>query len=120
MKHIFKLIGLFTISFAASSLSLVAEETDLNPKLEQGKELAFDRKKGNCLACHYVKGGTLMGTTGPALIAMKARFPDREKLVTQIADARIKNKNTFMPPFGAHGILTKEEIDLVVDWLLTL
>ena len=74
----------------------------------------------DCLACHYIQGGTLMGNTGPGLIAMKQRFPEREKLVAQITDARTNNKNTFMPPFGAHGILSEQEIQLVVNWLYTL
>jgi len=96
------------------------EDASKAEALEKGKQISFDRRKGNCLACHYVQGGTLMGTTGPGLIAMKQRFPDRKILVAQIADARINNKNTIMPPFGAHGILTDEEINLVVDWLYTL
>jgi sulfur-oxidizing protein SoxX len=87
--------------------------------LEQGKALAFDRKKGNCLACHYIEGGTLMGNSGPGLVAMKQRFPQRETLVDQISDPRKNNVKTIMPPFGAHEILTKKEIDLIVSWLYT-
>ncbi|MCK4676092.1 MAG: c-type cytochrome, partial [Gammaproteobacteria bacterium] len=48
--------------------------------IAKGKKLAFDRKKGNCLACHQIEGGTLAGNIGPPLIAMKARFPDYDKL----------------------------------------
>ena len=51
---------------------------------------------------------------------MKLRFPDRAVLREQIHDARIRNPNTVMPPYGAHGILSSEEVDLVVDYLLTL
>ena len=57
-------------------------------RLEQGKELAFSRTKGNCLACHYVEGGELTGNYGPPLIAMKVRFPDREVLRAQIGMQR--------------------------------
>ena len=96
------------------------EQTASIVELEKGKSIAFERRKGNCLACHYIQGGSLMGNTGPALIAMKQRFPEREKLVAQITDARANNKNTLMPPFGAHGILTEQEIQLVVNWLYTL
>ena len=88
--------------------------------LEQGKKLAFDRKKGNCLACHQIAGGTLPGDIGPPLVAMKARYPDKAKLREQIWDARKKNPHTIMPPFGAHGILTEKEIDLVTDFIYTL
>jgi len=95
------------------------EEIDLS-RLEQGKELAFNRLKGNCLACHYVEGGELTGNYGPPLVAMKMRYPDREVLRSQIWDAAIKNPDTRMPPFGRNRILTEEEIDLVTDYIQSL
>lgn len=88
--------------------------------LEQGKKLAFDRKKGNCLACHMIAGGDLPGNIGPPLVAMKARFPDKAALKAQITDARIKNPNTIMIPFGPHHVLTPEEIDKVTEFIYTL
>jgi sulfur-oxidizing protein SoxX len=88
--------------------------------LEKGKELAFDRKKGNCLACHQIEGGTLAGNIGPPLVAMKARFPDYEKMKAQIADPTVANPNTIMIPFGPHGVLTEEEIELVSQFVYTL
>ncbi|MDQ7049321.1 MAG: sulfur oxidation c-type cytochrome SoxX [Enterobacterales bacterium] len=94
---------LVTVIAAFSSITL-AQESGLSAELAQGKAIAFDRRKGNCLACHYIQGGALMGTTGPGLVAMKQRFPDRQRLITQVTDARLNNKNTIMPPFGAHGI----------------
>ncbi len=117
-------IAVVVASFICLTSTIVlaeqAEPAVANANIEKGKNIAFTRSKGNCLACHYVQGGTLTGNTGPALIAMKQRFPDRKKLVLQVTDARTNNKNTFMPPFGAHGILTEQEIQLVVDWLYTL
>jgi sulfur-oxidizing protein SoxX len=53
-------------------------------------------------------------------MAMKQRFPDREVLRAQIWDARGRNPRTIMPPFGAHGILTPEEVDLVTDYIHSL
>jgi len=113
-KTIRRLVG------AGVLLSLLSPTVMASDESKMGQSLAFDRKKGNCLACHYVNGGTLMGTTGPALVAMKQRFPKREDLVAQIADARKKNPQTIMPPFGSHEILSSAEIDLVVTWLYTL
>ena len=52
--------------------------------IAEGKKLTFDRKKGNCLACHMIDDGELAGNNGPPLLAMKARFPDRELLFQQI------------------------------------
>ena len=87
---------------------------------DNGKKLAFDRKKGNCLACHQIEGGTLAGNIGPPLVAMKARFPDYEKMKAQITDPRVKNPNTIMIPFGPHGVLSKQEIELVSQYIYTL
>lgn len=88
--------------------------------IEKGKQLAFDRKKGNCLACHQIEGGTLAGNIGPPLVAMKARFPDYDKMKAQIADPRVKNPNTIMIPFGPHGVLSAQEIELVSQFIYTL
>ena len=88
--------------------------------IEQGKSLAFDRGKGNCLACHRIEDGELAGNLGPPLLSMKLRFPDREDLKRQICDATIRNENTRMPPFCRHGILTEEDVDFIIDYLYTL
>lgn len=86
----------------------------------KGKELAFNRKKGNCLACHEIAGGKLAGDIGPPLVAMKARFPDYNKLRDQISDARKSNPNTIMIPFGPHAVLSAKEIDLISKYIHTL
>lgn len=88
--------------------------------VEQGKKLAFDRKKGNCLSCHAIAGGELAGNIGPALVAMKVRFPDKAVLRDQIYDARVKNPNTIMVPFGPMGVLSDAEIDKIVEYVYTL
>lgn len=87
---------------------------------EQGKEIAFDRKKGNCLACHMIADGSLPGNTAPPLIAMKHRFPEFERLINQIANPLTVNPNSLMPPFGLHNILTDDEIKKVAEYLYTL
>ena len=92
-------------------------------KDETGKQLAFDRTKGNCLACHAmptVPDAQQPGNIGPPLVAMSARFPDKAKLRAQIWDAMATHPNTVMPPFGKHKILTEEEIDKVVDFIYGL
>ena len=104
----------------ASAPDSFASDGPTAERLEQGKALAFDRYKGNCLACHFVEGGELTGNYGPPLIAMKIRYPDREVLRAQISDAAVKNPDTRMPPFGRNRILSEEEIDLVTDYIHTL
>lgn len=93
---------------------------DEGADLEKGKALSFNRKKGNCLACHQIAGGSLAGNIGPPLIAMKARFPDYGKLRAQIYDARTNNPNTIMIPFGPHAVMSDKEIDLVTKYIHTL
>lgn len=106
-----------SIAFSLPSIATAAEEGSV---IEQGKKIAFDRKKGNCLACHQIEGGNLPGNIGPPLVAMKSRFPDKSKLRAQITDARVNNPNTIMPPFGAHEILSSSEIDKVVEFIHSL
>ncbi|HED18002.1 MAG TPA: sulfur oxidation c-type cytochrome SoxX [Gammaproteobacteria bacterium] len=98
------------------SLSLAAGTS----VVDQGKAIAFDRKKGNCLACHQIAGGKLAGNIGPPLVAMKARFPDKAKLRAQIWDATKANENSIMPPFGRQQILGESDIDKIVEFIYTL
>ncbi len=115
-----------TATIAALALVVLASLAGTAPALAgeaeiaQGKELAFNRSKGNCLACHAAGDGQLAGTIGPPLVGMKQRYPDKAALRAQIWDATTRNPRSMMPPFGRHRILTEEEIDLVVDYIYTL
>ena len=88
--------------------------------IEDGKKLVFDRKKGNCITCHAIKGGALPGNMGPPLIHMKARFPDKSKMRAKIWDSTISNPNTSMPPFGRHKILSESDIDKIAEYIYSL
>jgi sulfur-oxidizing protein SoxX len=103
-------------SFCLASTTVNATETSLST-IEKGQAIAFSRKKGNCLACHNIKGGDLPGNIAPPLIAMQQRFPNREKLRAQIYDSTVANPDSIMPPFGRHKMLSDEEIDLVTDFI---
>lgn len=73
----------------------------------------------NCMQCHQVKGIENAGNIGPVLSDMKSRFPERKDLVAVVFDESKRNPQTVMPPFGRNLILTKEQIDTVVDLLYT-
>ncbi|MFQ5938018.1 MAG: sulfur oxidation c-type cytochrome SoxX, partial [Acidiferrobacterales bacterium] len=60
------------------------------------------------------------GDIGPPLVAVKARYPNKKELRELVWDASQFNPRTVMPPFGAYGILTDKEIDLVIEWLYSL
>jgi sulfur-oxidizing protein SoxX len=111
-----------TLSLAAllcTLMSFPAAAAD-SSVIEKGKAVAYDRVKGNCLACHAMDDGTLPGNIGPPLIAMKARFPDKAKLREQIWDPTVANPNSIMIPFGRNKVLTEEEIDQIVEYVYTL
>ncbi len=110
---IFLLVG---SGFSTLSMADLNDQTNI----ELGKKLAFDRKKGNCLACHMMDDGESPGNVAPPLLAMKARFPDKDKLKQQIWDARKANPLSMMPPFGPHKILSEEEISQIVEYVHTL
>jgi sulfur-oxidizing protein SoxX len=102
-----------------SFLSITTANAD-EATIAEGKKIAFNRKKGNCLGCHIIADGALPGNVGPPLIAMKARFPDKAKLRAQIWDATVANPKTIMPPFGRHNILSNQEVDKIVDFIHSL
>ena len=64
--------------------------------------------------------GELAGNNGPPLIAMKARFPNKQDLFDQIWDPTENDPNSFMPPFGKHGAISKTEINKIIEYLYTL
>jgi sulfur-oxidizing protein SoxX len=85
----------------------------------QGGCIVLDRRKGNCMGCHEI-AGTSSGNISTKMENMAQRWPDKAKLREQIYDASKANPNTVMPPFGRHQILTPDEIDKVVEFVLTL
>jgi sulfur-oxidizing protein SoxX len=118
-----KLLTALAISSAVMAAPVATQAADKGASsIEEGKKLAFSRSKGNCLACHMVGDGAMPGNIGPALVAMKMRYPERQKLVDKIwGTPETQNvPNSMMPPFGQHGILTDEQISKIVDYLYTL
>jgi len=109
-------IAVVTAALALTPVSTASAET----ALEKGKALAFDRKLGNCLACHAMDDGDLAGNIGPPLVSMGLRFPDKAILRAQIWDATVRNANSIMPPFGKHKMLSEEQIDLITDYVHSL
>jgi sulfur-oxidizing protein SoxX len=118
-KKLIGLVGAVTVLAGQFVITPLASAEGMGA-LEQGKELAFDRKKGNCLACHTIEGGNSPGNIAPALIAMQSRFANKAELRAQIWDATVKNPESPMPPFGKHGALSEKEVDLITNFVWTL
>ncbi|AEG30995.1 sulfur oxidation c-type cytochrome SoxX [Thiomicrospira cyclica] len=120
-----RVLGTLAVSaMLASPMAVSANEVseeEMKQRVAQGKELAWNRAQGNCLACHMMPEGTSPGNIGPALIAMQLRYPDRQKLFDKLWGVKeTEVKYSMMPLFGRHGILSDEEINLIVDYLYTL
>lgn len=103
----------------ALTLLVTCYAAGVNADTANGKAIAFDRSKGNCLACHVIGDGESPGNIGPELSSMKQRYPDKTLLRQRIWDETQFNPATVMPPFGKHRILSESEIDSVVDFLYT-
>ena len=112
-----KILSVLCLTVALSH-NAVAETTP--SVIDEGKHLAFDRAKGNCLACHIISGGESAGTIAPPLFSMKVRYPDKQKLREQIYNPLKRNPETSMPPFGQNQILSEAEIDKVVEFIWSL
>jgi L-cysteine S-thiosulfotransferase len=105
-------------AFAGAALAQPAQPSASQAPMP-GEALTFDRSRGNCLTCHEIKGGDAPGNVGPPLADMKSRYPDRTELAAIIFDETKRNPLTVMPPFGRNLILTKQEIEQVIDFLYT-
>jgi len=113
-------LGAIAFVVTSSILALPSVMADEASVVSEGKSIAFDRKKGNCLACHAIVGGQLPGNIGPPLKDIKQAYPNKADLRAQIFDATVRNPNTIMPPFGKHKILTSSELDKVVEFIYSL
>lgn len=96
------------------------EDLDLDGDPDAGRQIAFDRAKGNCVSCHVIAGAESPGSIGPVLTAIQTRFPSKRELAKQIWDPTVRNPDAVMPPFGRHEILTPKEFADVVSFVWTL
>jgi len=88
----------------------------------KGRVLFLDRAKGPCTGCHLVPGDDVWpaGSVGPDLSTIgDRRLPD-PYLYQLLWDPRVVFPNTAMPPWGATGVLTPEELVHLVAYLQTL
>lgn len=94
-----------------------ALEGTLNGDVDRGRRVAFARNKGNCLACHVMKGGAQPGTRGPDLSQYGSSGLTDAEAYAVVYDMRSRIADTLMPPFGTNEILDDQEIRDVVAFL---
>lgn len=92
-------------------------EGPLGGDAARGMRIAHARDKGNCLACHVMKGGMQPGSRGPNLSHYGSTGQSDAATFTAIHDMRTRIPDTLMPPFGTNGILDDQEIRDVVAYL---
>lgn len=83
----------------------------------RGMRIAHARDKGNCLACHVMKGGTQPGSRGPDLSHYGSTGRSDADTFAAVYDMRARTPETLMPPFGTNGVLDDQEIRDVVAYL---
>ena len=108
--------------------------TSFSDTIAEGKKLTFDRKKGNCLACHAmpIPEQQFHGETGPTLYGVGNRLSEGE-LRLQLVNSKVTNEDTLMPSFyrtfgfnrplkkfAGKSILTAQEVEDIVAYLKTL
>ena len=98
-----------------------------------GKKVAINRKKGNCLACHEmpIPEQQFHGQTGAPLDGVADRLTEGEMRLRMV-DAKQVNSDTMMPSFfttNQHRVLKKfqgktilsaQEVEDVIAYLKTI
>jgi len=99
-----------------------------------GRKLAINRKKGNCLACHSmpIPEQQFHGETAPSLYGVGKRLSEGE-LRMQLVNSKVTNPDTMMPSyyrtfgfntplkkFVGKTILSAQEVEDIVSYLRTL
>jgi len=87
----------------------------------KGRRLFLDRNLGPCTGCHLVQGQDVWpaGNVGPDLSTYGDRKLPDEYTFNLIYDPRHVFPHTLMPPWGAAGLMTPEDIVHIVAFLDT-
>jgi sulfur-oxidizing protein SoxX len=100
---------------------------------ERGRAIATGNAEASCVLCHAIPGADAPGgNIGPSLAGVGSRLR-ADELRARIVDASRINPKTVMPPYGrteglyqvaapyrGKPLLSDEQIDDVVAFLLTL
>lgn len=102
---------------------------------DNGRKVAIERSKGNCLACHKmpIPEEDFQGEIGPPLNGVGSRY-NAGQMRLRVVDIKQINPNSLMPSlykqpnqlhrvaekFAGKTILTAQEVEDVVAYLTTL
>ncbi|MFQ6022345.1 MAG: sulfur oxidation c-type cytochrome SoxX [Acidiferrobacterales bacterium] len=122
------------IAYEVENLAIVKSLTGTPGDPAKGRQVAINRKKGNCLGCHVlpIPEQPFHGNVGPPLTGVASRL-SAAQLRLRIVDPKAVNPTTIMPSFyKAAGfervmkkfqgktVLTAQEVEDVVAYLMTL
>lgn len=108
--------------------------TDAPGDAKRGREVAINRKQGNCLACHKlpIPEQPFHGEVGPDLSEVGGAYSAGE-LRLRIVDPKALNPGTIMPSFykteglnrvakefQGKTILTAQQVEDIIAYLVTL
>lgn len=108
--------------------------TDVPGDAERGRRVVLDRNAGDCIVCHAMPlpDREFHGTIGPALDGVGSRYTAGE-LRLRLIDPKVLYPHTVMPayykitglqrvlpPYQGQPILSAQQIEDVVAYLLTL
>ncbi len=107
-----------------TSAHIACAQPSAEQSVASGFRIMADQRLGNCMACHSVpdaqgKKTGVQSTFAPPLDGVASRY-NAATLRQWVADARLINPQTLMPPFAANNILNNEQIDDVLTALGTL
>lgn len=91
-----KMLAKYVINKGAIAKSLTGKPGNA----ANGRKLAINRKKGNCLACHVmpIPEQPFHGNVGPELNGVTSRLTEGQVRL-RIVDSKFFNKETIMPAF---------------------
>ena len=122
------------VKYQINNYAIAASLTGKAGDPMNGRKLAINRKKGNCLACHSmpIPEQAFHGNIGPDLKGVSNRYSEGE-LRLRIVNPKIFNSETIMPAFyKADGfnrvmkkfmgktIISAQEVEDTVAYLMTL
>ena len=95
----------------ASTPSKTTSRSERDP--DNGREVAVNRKKGNCLACHVmpIPEQSFHGEIGPDLNGVASRY-DAGELRLRLVDPKVVNPGTIMPSLVTRARMSGDSVVL--------
>ena len=124
MKTVLRFLFTLPMLALAQVCSGQSEQPSHEQAIARGFRIIADQRLGNCMACHSMpdaqgKKADIQSTFAPPLDTVASRY-GAATLRQWIADARVINPQTLMPPFAVNGILSNTQIDDVLAALQSL